>query len=395
LKGEYVAGKAMECMGKAIDSKGKVDAKKMKKCKTSVVNASHLSVKVPEAPAKVACGNPTLFPGSASYRSMFYKNLPTKVKVALPQPCLAWKGGCAAKSTFDGSVVHLKRNGKRCAADDSGVFRCDGTLPGEFKFVNQKANCSSAKLVAVKPGNVEESCHFAPAATTSKQRVYCNVKPGTLAKNEVVISSNQAAAGREGKVTLQFAPLSKVAMTLGAWSDVTPYKEKVSYQCSGGALAYFWSEHSNETSVQDRRFKHKCRTFPQGTGKMGSFAWPATKDKDIDFDKPLKKECPAGEVLTGHESEWKAKNKDRRFKFACAKPPAGMEIKQVGDWSKAWTAYDKKWELGCSAEDEVMVGVHSIHDNSHQDRKWKCKCAKLAVRAPQTITFDVEYARGL
>jgi len=397
LKGEYMAGKTMECMGKAIDKSGKVDAKKMKACKNSTVDSSHLAVTVPELPKEMNCWQPTIYPGSRVYRKMVYTGLPEGVDVALPQPCLGWKGGCAAKSTFDGSVVHLKRDGKRCGSDDSGFFRCDGTLQGEFKFVNQKAPCSSAKLVAVKKGGVEESCSFAPDTEKdkSKDHVRCAVKASKYAKTEVEISSNQAAAGRVGKVTLKFAPLSTVAMNLSAWSAKTELKSPSDYKCANGALSSLMSEKDNSTA--DRSWQHRCRTFPPGAGQGGAITWPA---KFNDFSTTLDMQCQSGEVLAGHKSEKDRgkkspdTTKDRKFKFGCMKLPTGVFVRQDGEWS-AWTAWKKDWELKC-AGDEVIVGLKSEHAGTPQnDRRWKCKCAKLAVRAPQSITFDVDFVHTL
>jgi len=390
-------------MFKSINSKGKVEGKKMLKCKSSNISNSHLEVTVPEAPKKTTCWKPTAFPGTKKYRSIVYKDLPKEVEVSLPQPCLGWKGGCAAKSTYEGSVVHLKRDGKRCGADNDGYFRCDSTLQGEFKFVNQKANCSRAKLVALKTGAMdwEESCRFAPAAekSQSKDRVVCAQQDSKFAKMEVDISDNQPAAGRVGKVTLKFAPLSQVAMKLGTLSDKTAFKKDVTYQCTNGALSSLSSEKSSKAGdLLDRSWQHSCRTFPPGAGQLGAVVWPKSHNK---FHAKFERECPKGEVLVGHKSEIDKKNKaadnkkDREFKFACRKLPAGMLVKEVGKWS-AWTAWQDKWELKCATADEVMVGLSSEYAVSpNKDRRWKCKCATLAVRAPQSITFDVEFARLL
>jgi len=371
----------------------------LKACRLKKANLKRDALQVPKAPQKEMCLDPTLYPGSKTYRKMVYHHLPKGLKVELPYPCLDWKGGCAAKSTFDGGAVFLKRHGKSCGLNALGQMSCTGALPGEFKFVKQRANCTRAKLVALHTESSphgERSCRFAPSLESPAMKVAC--KKDKSLKAEVELSYNPDSVGRTGTVTLKFAPLAFKQMTLNkalAWSK---FNKHVEYSCSNGGLTSIWTEHmgkdvSKDEDIQDRRWKHQCLLFPPGAGQAGTPKYP---DK---YQNKLKgnftAECPKHYILAGHKSVKDKLKKDRHFKFACAKLPPGMHTIRTSLWSTNWTAPAAAWQLQCARMDEILVGLDSFYDNATADRKWRRRCARVAPVRPKPITFEIEYSRGL
>jgi hypothetical protein len=392
-KAEYKAGMRMQCMAAAVGSGGTVDAKKMNACKTKGFDLSVLNVKIPRKPRKKSCTAPQTYGGSKKYKRKVYRRLPVKVRE--PTLCLAWKGGCAARATFAGAIVHLKRNGKYCSLR-KGMMQCSGRVPKQrFKFQSHTSTCGGAKLVPYPSRG--RQCRFAPS--TGAPYVYCGRK--RWAKAWATLTSNPLAVSRTNMVTLKFAPL-KASMTLGSktrrW---TRWDGRVHFRCNSGALAAIESRWSSRK--KDRSWKHQCRNFPRGVGAMGR--WPRGFRGMFKwrmgwmnmFKYPLYMECENGAAIAGHKSKhvgrhWGRKVEDRQFQWACRRLPRGVKMLGKGTWSKSSTKAGASWKLGCNS-DEVLVGLISHYKRKTMDRIWKRKCAKVAVRPPTPTTFSVEYER--
>merc|ERR1712217_462026 len=95
-------------------------------------------------------------------------------------------------------------------------------------------------------------------------------------------------------------------------------------------------------------------------------------------------------VLTATKSFYKPWYRDRRFRFSCAKLPAGIETEAKRGWDQ-WTEWDAEWKKECG-KDEVLSGLQSYHNDGKEDRRWKRRCSKLAVSTPKALSFEVAYA---
>jgi hypothetical protein len=397
-KAQYKSGMTMKCMGAAVASGGAVDAKKMNACKYQGIKTSIFNVRVPRIPRKKSCTAPQTYGGSPAYKRKVYRRLP--VKVRLPALCLAWKGGCAARSTFAGAIVALKRNGKYCGLGRGGAMLCNGLVPKQrFQFQSHTSKCDGAKLVPYPARR--KQCRFAPSL--GAPYVACT-RRSNGAKAWATLPSNPLAVTRTGKVTLKFTPLSG-KMGLGSmarrWSR---WDGRVMFQCSNGALAAVKTRFSKKKG--DRSWKHQCLNFPLGVGSMGRwprgfkglFKWRRGWQNTYKFY--MRVECPSGSVIAGHKSlhknrHWRKKVEDRRFQWACRKLPRGIKELQRTPWlPTAWTKEATAWKLGCESN-EVLVAMVSKYKGKSKDRIWKKKCAKLSVQTPTSTAFEVVYDRGV
>jgi hypothetical protein len=397
-KAQYKSGMTMKCMGAAISSSGSVDAKKMDACKSIRIKTSIFKVRIPRIPRKKSCTAPQTYGGSPAYKKKVYSRLP--VKVRLPALCLAWKGGCAARSTFAGAIVQLKRDGKYCGLARGGAMLCNGLVPKQrFQFQSHTSKCDGAKLVPYPARG--KTCRFAPSL--GAPYVTCT-RRSNGANGWTTLPSNPLAVTRTGKVTLKFAPLSG-KMTLGSmarsWSK---WDGRVMYQCNNGALAAVTTVYS--VKKRDRAWKHQCLNFPLGVGSMGS--WPQgfkglfkwRRGYQNDYKRSLRVECPSGSVIAGHKSyhknkHWRKKIEDRKFQWACRKLPPGLKELQRTPWLPTkWTKAARGWKLACES-DEVLVAMASKFKEWAKDRVWTKKCAKLHIQAPVSTAFEVVYDRGV
>jgi len=130
----------------------------------------------------------------------------------------------------------------------------------------------------------------------------------------------------------------------------------------------FYSMHDN--SREDRMWKFDYGSAPGVTCR--SHYW--SSDYENDFDGPLSFSCAPNEALSGFESYHNNWTEDRRWKFRCCKV-ANAQLHDMG-----LTSYLNNWDgvldFTC-ADDEVLIGVYSVHKNKKEDRRWKARCAQL------------------
>jgi len=102
-------------------------------------------------------------------------------------------------------------------------------------------------------------------------------------------------------------------------------------------------------------------------------SWTSWKN---DWDGPLNFECGSNQVLAGIGSKHDNHREDRRWKFCCC--DVSNNVRTV---SARWTEYLNWWDgsiqFKCGVS-EALSGLHSYHDNKHEDRRWKAKCVALA-----------------
>jgi hypothetical protein len=113
-----------------------------------------------------------------------------------------------------------------------------------------------------------------------------------------------------------------------------------------------------------------------------------------DWDEPLNFDCGTGKHISRMESEHKNKHEDRRWAFDCRGGNCNCDcelmpkiimyfISGLASNQCYWinnnnyiNDYDEDIKEYCH-DNDVMVGVHSIHKNKHEDRRWKIKCCKV------------------
>uniref|UniRef100_K1QVM8 Hemagglutinin/amebocyte aggregation factor n=1 Tax=Magallana gigas TaxID=29159 RepID=K1QVM8_MAGGI len=157
-----------------------------------------------------------------------------------------------------------------------------------------------------------------------------------------------------------------------AWKN--SWDKPLNFQCSSDKLAIYHivSEHSN--SKEDRRFDFNCRQVPSVSGSI-SCKWSGYVNE---YDANVLHACSNGGYLNGVHSVHNNKKEDRRYKFRCCTPRSGYYHKNC-----KWTGWVNNWDKTFSyfaPTDYVIRGVSSIHNNKKEDRRFKfevCQVAKL------------------
>ncbi|KAL4221738.1 hypothetical protein ACF0H5_019993 [Mactra antiquata] len=94
-----------------------------------------------------------------------------------------------------------------------------------------------------------------------------------------------------------------------------------------------------------------------------------------DFDGELNFSCPDGETFSRIHSEHSNSAEDRRFELECK--ALGLDTAGQSPHCE-WTAqyvngYDEVFIYECPGN-SFLNGMHSVHSNSAEDRKWKFRC---------------------
>ncbi|GFO25163.1 hemagglutinin/amebocyte aggregation factor [Plakobranchus ocellatus] len=91
-----------------------------------------------------------------------------------------------------------------------------------------------------------------------------------------------------------------------------------------------------------------------------------------DWDRPFTFQCRHGYVLKSVYSEHSNHKEDRRWAFRCSRAPNGAFPTRC-----YWTGYVNYWDAVMNYvcnRDFVIAGVHSVHDNRREDRRFRFKC---------------------
>ncbi|KAH9510316.1 hypothetical protein Btru_042746 [Bulinus truncatus] len=130
-------------------------------------------------------------------------------------------------------------------------------------------------------------------------------------------------------------------------------------------ISYIGSVHSNR--AEDRLWDLQCRS-------SGRTVRCATSGFINNFDGVMNFNCSGNQVLTGLASEFDSFYKDRKFKAQCC----AIQRKQPKNctWSGFVNEYDKP--IGFTVPSgQVIKGLHSVHDNYYEDRRWKFLTCEL------------------
>jgi len=104
------------------------------------------------------------------------------------------------------------------------------------------------------------------------------------------------------------------------------------------------------------------------------------------WDGPVSYVCPSNHAINGFGSRHSNRHKDRVWRVGCCKV-TGARLVDDG-----LTSYLNSWngvlDFTCE-DDEVLIGVDSVHANHYEDRRWKALCARLVF--DEGVTFSSKW----
>merc|ERR1712159_241563 len=164
----------------------------------------------------------------------------------------------------------------------------------------------------------------------------------------------------------------KTKVTYHAWSGwINNWDQPLNY-VRGVGTNYYLSGlkgvHSNW--YEDRRFQ-VINT------RIGNTVDHAQTTKEVNgWDAEFAYTCPSNTVITGLQSYHSNWYEDRRWKITCGRFK-GMNV-QASAWPGYQTKWDAEWGIGCGHN--PMIGIGGKHSNWYEDRLFRVRCGKLALR---------------
>nr|XP_034332017.1 hemagglutinin/amebocyte aggregation factor [Crassostrea gigas] len=154
-----------------------------------------------------------------------------------------------------------------------------------------------------------------------------------------------------------------IFVVVSGWKN--DFDQPVDFQCPSDLsfVSRFESSHSNKK--EDRRFNFDCRRVPAVSGSV-TCSWSGYVNN---YDAMILYTCPNQGYLNGMHSIHSNNYEDRRFKFRCCSPPSGLDFKHCH-----WTGYVNNWDSYVNYHvpyGYVIRGVFSIHDNGKEDRRFR------------------------
>jgi len=149
---------------------------------------------------------------------------------------------------------------------------------------------------------------------------------------------------------------------------VNQYDGALSWTTSGNRMVTgFYSKHDNHKEDRMWKFDHGSVSGVQCSSRR----WVNDMNS---YDGVLSFSCNPKEAISGFRSTHDNRREDRRWDIQCCTVSNVMLV------SMGFTGYLNNWDgvldFTCD-DDEVLVGVYSVHDNGREDRRWKAKCAQL------------------
>jgi len=168
-----------------------------------------------------------------------------------------------------------------------------------------------------------------------------------------------------------------VRSTLTNW--VNSYDARLHWSAGQNRMVTgFYSEHNNHR--EDRRWK-----FYHGSASgvtCSSHSWTSYVN---DWDAVFSFTCGANAAISGFQSEHDNRREDRRWKIQCCRTNKMLRDMGLTGYLNNW---DGVLDFTC-ADDEVLIGVYSVHDNHREDRRWKARCAQLRPMSDFVITYQL------
>jgi len=172
------------------------------------------------------------------------------------------------------------------------------------------------------------------------------------------------------------------APTVGMCECMTPNQgtiDKNKFVCNDGYQA--WCQHT-EVCVSTEPFP-KAEAWASGRSTVGckradpsQFTGGSLSGYINDHNDAFTKECGSNQAITGLHSVHDNWKEDRRWKMKCSELTGMMQSKVTGNswWTPANT-YDKEQNQECA--DSFMTGLHKIHSNWKEDNEYKIRCTKV------------------
>jgi len=149
------------------------------------------------------------------------------------------------------------------------------------------------------------------------------------------------------------------------------WDNELSFNCPSGAITRLMSHHDNRK--EDRQWKFGCSSLCTSLSAGIRSGYVNNWDDVEDYT------CPANSVMTGMYSVHDNRKEDRRFKFTCSQVVGGHV--SVGPWTHDWVnGWDGNMDHTCPS-DTVLIGLHSVHDNRKEDRRFKMRCGSVVQAA--------------
>lgn len=148
-------------------------------------------------------------------------------------------------------------------------------------------------------------------------------------------------------------------------------------------LTGLWSEHNNDR--EDRIWRAYVSTVEGLKCNPGPLSDVTGFDQSFNFD------CPEGTALSGFLSRHNNDREDRDWRFSCCnineEGNARYRLVRV-EREQHHNAIDFNLDKRCN-ENQVMIGLASVHTNEREDRWYNVKCALVV---PIETRGDVEHA---
>merc|ERR1712198_73180 len=107
--------------------------------------------------------------------------------------------------------------------------------------------------------------------------------------------------------------------------------------------------------------------------------------QETPFDDPWTRSCGSGFIISRLTSIHDNHREDRRWSITRITPKFSLSApKPFTDYVNE---YDKELNFNCGT-DEALVGIHSVHDNHREDRRFKFQCATIKKKSGQSIRCD-------
>jgi len=146
----------------------------------------------------------------------------------------------------------------------------------------------------------------------------------------------------------------------------------------------FYSVHDNKREDRIWKFYHGRTSSSGKTVTCSDRKW---SDWENQWDGPLSYVCPSNHAINAFRSVHDNGKEDRLWKIGCCKV-TGARLVDVG-----LTSYLNSWDgvLDFTCEDdEVLIGMDSVHDNQKEDRRYAALCARLVW--DEGVTFSSKWS---
>ncbi|XP_065928481.1 hemagglutinin/amebocyte aggregation factor-like [Magallana gigas] len=154
--------------------------------------------------------------------------------------------------------------------------------------------------------------------------------------------------------------------------DKNNWNQPLNFQSSSERPAIYQVVSTLHNFYEDRRFDFNCRQVPSVSGSINC-KWSGYVNE---YDANVLHTCSNGGYLNGVHSIHNNKKEDRRYKFRCCTPRSGFYHKNC-----KWTGWENKYDktLNYFAPTAYVIkGVNSIHNNKKEDRIFRFEICKVA-----------------